>query len=63
MIGKLGPKIKDGCNARFVIVNSFSFNLHALVCWDFGDSGYVVVQIYLWNDLAFSFVVVYGDVL
>lgn len=36
MIGKLGPKIKEGCNARFVIVNSFSFNLRALVCWDLG---------------------------
>jgi len=28
VIGKLGPKIKEGCNARFVIVNSFSFDLY-----------------------------------
>ena len=60
MIGKLGPKIKEGCNARFVVVISFPFAMYAMVSWDFGDSSYVVVPIYLWYNLVFSFVLVYG---
>ena len=49
MIGKLGPKIKEGCNARFVILRilKFSFDfMQLLVSWEFGDSACVVVQIW-----------------
>lgn len=62
MIGKLGPKIKEGCNARYVIKNSLSFDLYAVARWCFGYNVYVVVQIYLWYNLVFSVVLVYGSI-
>lgn len=61
VIGKLGPKIKEGCNARYVIMNSFSFDLYA-ACWCCVYSVYVVVQIYPGHNLVFTFVLVYGSI-
>ena len=62
MIGKLGPKIKEGCNARYVIMNSLSFDLYVVARWCFWYNVYVMVQIYLWYNLVFSFVLVYGSI-
>ena len=47
MIGKLGPKIKEGCNARFVIVS--------VVSRAFGDIVYLLVLLYSGAFLMYQF--------
>jgi len=47
VIGKLGPKIKEGCNARFVIVS--------VVNRAFGDSVYLLILLYFGAFLMYQF--------